>query len=185
MIKLLLQRRYLLTTVPKATQIVSQRVIIPPVTHFKQNCISKPIPRDDYKQLPDDSNFIENYYTELELFQRDYLQKELKKTYNSFENDPDELIFQLEKFVELHILPQYSIFNNKTLVPSNKFYIPRANVYCNYLGDKITVERYLDFIHAVRLTLRLNGGHPFIFSVLLKAKAVFDQLERSTMNKSL
>ncbi|KAG0655328.1 hypothetical protein C6P44_000383 [Monosporozyma unispora] len=132
-------------------------------------------PRHEYKQLPEDSNYIENFYSELEQFEKEYLQSVLKKSYNSFENDPDELVFQLEKYVELHVLPKYSSQN-----PSN-YFIPQLKVYCGGLSDKVIVERYLEFINAVRLTLRLNGGHSFIFDVLLKAKNVFDQLEKSKL----
>lgn len=169
--------RYLSVNSAKFSKIISQRVIIPPRSHFKQASLNASTPRHEYKQLPEDSNFIENFYSELEQFEKEYLRAVLKKTYYSFENDPDELIFQLEKYVELHIVPKHSL-----TTPSN-YFIPQVKIYCNGLSDKVIVERYLEFINAVRMTLRLNGGHSFIFDILLKAKNIFDQLEKGNLKR--
>lgn len=171
--------RHLSINSVRFSKITSQRVIIPPRSHFKQASLNSSTPRHEYKQLPEDSNFIENFYSELEQFEKEYLRAVLKKTYYSFENDPDELIFQLEKYVELHVVPKHS-----STTQSN-YFIPQVNIYCNGMSDKVIVERYLEFINAVRLTLRLNGGHSFIFDVLLKAKNIFDQLEKGKLKRRM
>lgn len=165
-------RQLIITNFRNYSKSVSARVIIPPASHFKKHPISIQTPRHDYRQLPEDSNYIEKFYNELEQFKIQHLGEKLNKSYSSFENDPDELIFQLEKYVELFIIPKY------TLSSKTSFHIPKLNLYCNCLSDKIVVERYLEFIQAIMLTLRLNGGHPFIFDILLEAKQVFEQMEK-------
>lgn len=166
-------RQLISTNLRNYSRPVSKRVIIPPASHFKQHSIGIQTPRHDQKQLPEDSNYIEKFYNELGQFKKQYLKQILNKSYSSFENDPDELIFQLEKYIELSIIPKY------TLSSKSFFHIQKINLYCISLSDKIVVERYLEFINAIRLTLRLNGGHSFIFDTLLEAKRVFNQMEKN------
>lgn len=101
------------------------------------------------------------------------MERRLNSTYVSFENNPDELIFQLEKYIELSILSRY------TSTYKTSFHITKIGLYCNCLSDKLVVERYLEFVSAIRLTMRLNGGHRFIFDILLGAKNVFDWMEKN------
>lgn len=156
---------------------VSSRILVPPASHFRNSRLgdsSFRMRRDDdnkgsnadvtsseYKQLPEDSNYIEAYYNELQLFLDDHLKKQLGKTYVDFENDPDELIFQLKKYIELCVLPRYDP---------------------NKPSGKLIIERFLAFEQGVMLTLRLNGGHTFIFDVMLQAKSVFDKLDSEKRN---
>ncbi|KAL3228957.1 hypothetical protein RNJ44_02044 [Nakaseomyces bracarensis] len=153
---------------------VSSRILVPPASHLRNSRIGGTEIRDndidrkgnrithEYRQLPEDSNYIEAYYNELQLFLDDYLKKELGKTYVDFEKEPAELVFQLEKYIELRVVPRYN--HNK---PS----------------EKVVIDRFLAFSNGVKLTLRLNGGHTFIFDVMLQAKRVFDKLD-AKKNKS-
>lgn len=151
---------------------VSNRIIIPPASHF--GGIGSPatkIPRHEYKQLPDDSNYIEKFYDELEVFSEDVLEKRLKKTYTDFENEPEELQFQLEKYIELEVIPKHSDFESAQNDGPTRF------VQCRTVRDKIVIERFLEFARGVERTLMFNGGHTFIFDVLLQAKKVFDTMQ--------
>lgn len=167
--------RHFSATIPRCSKSVSSRVIIPPPSHFggaKEISIRE---KTEYKQLPDDSNYIEKFYNELEQFSQDFLQKQLNKSYSDFDNDPDELVFELEKYIELQIIPRHSVLTEQ---PNKSAGSAVSTVYCKTMSDKLVIERFLDFCKGVKLTLRLNGGHSFIFDVLLQSKAVFDQFQR-------
>ncbi|CAI4055310.1 Fmp23p SKDI_02G1500 [Saccharomyces kudriavzevii IFO 1802] len=162
--------RHFFTIRPALSKEVSRRVIVAPASHFKtstQNTKSN-IPINEYKQLPEDSNYIEKHYKELQVFLNEFLVKKLNKTYADFEGDPDELVFQLEKFIELEVTPKYIDFSASDH-HKGKF---------KSIRDRIVVDRYLDFVKDVRLTLLLNGGHSFIFDVMLQAKEVFDKMQK-------
>lgn len=151
----------------------SHRVIIPPSSHFigKSSSISSNIPRHEYRQLPEESNYIEKFYEELNIFSKELLKKELNKSYADFENDPEELIFQIEKFIELQIIPKHSEF--KEIAKST----PLQLVECKSYDDKLAIQRFLDFARGVKKTLMFNGGHTFIFDIMLQAKDVFDNFQ--------
>lgn len=158
------------TIKPILSKEVSRRVIVAPASHFKSSNpnVKSNIPIHEYKQLPEDSNYIEKHYQELQIFLNEFLIKKLNKTYADFEGDPDELVFQLEKFIELEVTPKYtghSVSDGR----EGRF---------KSIGDRIVVDRYLDFVKDVRLTLLLNGGHSFIFDVMLQAKEVFDKMQK-------
>ncbi|EJS44824.1 fmp23p [Saccharomyces arboricola H-6] len=162
--------RHFFNAKPIFSKEVSRRVIVAPASHFKNsNTDGKSIiPIHEYKQLPEDSNYIEKHYKELQIFLNEFLIKKLNKTYADFEGNPDELVFQLEKFIELEVTPKctdHSTLNDR----ERKF---------KSVGDRIVVDRYLDFVKDVRLTLLLNGGHSFIFDVMLQAKDVFDKMQK-------
>ncbi|QLQ80412.1 hypothetical protein HG537_0D04130 [Torulaspora globosa] len=155
---------------------VSNRVIIPPASHFGNvGNLAIKIPRHEYKQLPDDSNYIEKFYDELEVFSKDVLEKRLNKTYTDFEDDPEELQFQIEQYIELEIIPRYSVYESSGTSDDRSIKL----VQCRTIRDKIVVERFLDFAKSVRLTLMLNGGHTFIFDILLQAKKTFDAMQKT------
>lgn len=97
--------RYFFSAQPILSKEVSRRVIVAPASHFRTSS-PKPksnIPIHEYKQLPEDSNYIEKHYRELQIFLNEFLMKKLNKTYADFEGNPDELVFQLEKFIELEV----------------------------------------------------------------------------------
>ncbi|SJM83278.1 related to protein FMP23, mitochondrial [Zygosaccharomyces bailii] len=170
--------RTLCTTRTAQSKTVSSRIIVPPASHFNnQGPQFNRIPRDKYKQLPDDSDYIEKFYDELQLFSQDFLEKQLHKKYTDFEECPEELVFQLDQFIELQIIPRYSKPVKET--GDNHAAFPLRSIQCKTISDKIVIERYLDFAKGVKLTLMLNGVHTFIFDVLLQAKSVFDNMERS------
>lgn len=155
---------------PVLSKEVSRRVIVAPASHFKTSSpnVKSNIPIHEYKQLPEDSNYIEKHYKELQVFLNEFLIKKLNKTYADFEGDPDELVFQLEKFIELEVTPRYT----------NHSAPDGCEERFKSIGDRIVVDRYLDFVKEVRLTLLLNGGHSFIFDVMLQAKEVFDKMQK-------
>lgn len=169
--------RSLSTTRVPLSKTVSGRTIVPPATHFNnQGPRFNRIPRHEYKQLPEDSNYIEKFYDELLIFSQEFLEKQLHKKYTDFEECPEELVFQLEQFIELQIIPRYSEPSNELGDTQPAF--PLRSIQCRNIGDKIIIERYLEFSKGVKLTLMLNGGHTFIFDVLLQAKSVFDNMQK-------
>ncbi|CAI4058550.1 hypothetical protein N7582_001135 [Saccharomyces uvarum] len=162
--------RYFFSAQPILSKEVSRRVIVAPASHFRTSS-PKPksnIPIHEYKQLPEDSNYIEKHYRELQIFLNEFLMKKLNKTYADFEGNPDELVFQLEKFIELEV-------TSKCIDHSTS---DHRKAEFKSIGDRIVVDRYLDFVKDVRLTLLLNGGHSFIFDVMLQAKEVFDKMQK-------
>ncbi|CCK72176.1 Fmp23p KNAG_0J00940 [Huiozyma naganishii CBS 8797] len=161
---------------------VSRRVIIPPQDHFDKSRFKGSIVQHEYRQIPDDSNYIEKFYHELAVFNKVCLENELHKSYSDFEDNPSELVFQVEKFVELQIVPRHSTVRDPNTKDTSGYHIPSLNVYCQHLSDKLVIERYVEFIKAVSLTLRLNGGHTFIFDILLTAKSVYDRLESDKLS---
>ncbi|SCU84033.1 LAMI_0C05908g1_1 [Lachancea mirantina] len=170
--------RGLSSTARLTSKSVSGRIIVPPATHFTQQTDSTPISslKGEYKQLPEDSNYIEKFYNELERFSTDVLHGQLKKTYTDFDDNPDDLVFELEKYIELQVIPQHSSYVEKTADFSASR--PLSTIHCKSVGDKLAIDRFLDFCSGVKLTLRLNGGHSFIFDVLLQAKSSFDEFEK-------
>lgn len=168
-------RRFRSTAVP-LSKTVSSRIIIPPASHFgNAGNLATKIPRHEYKQLPDDSNFIEDFYDELEIFSRDVLGKRLNKTYTDFEDEPEELQFQIEQYIELEVIPRHAVYDSSGKSDDS----PTRLVQCRTLRDKIVIERFLDFAKNVRLTLMRNGGHTFIFDILLQAKKAFDAMQNT------
>lgn len=158
------------------TQQVSQRIIIPP----EFNSFNKiPNFKESYIQFSDEISSIEKYYNELEQFKDNYLLKKMGKTYSSFNDNPNELIFKLDEFVELQIVSQYSKPRKDF---KYKYHIPSINVYCCSLSDKLLIERYLDFNVALKSTLLLNGNDTTIFDILINAKAVLDNFEKNKDN---
>lgn len=170
--------RRISTTGIALSKTTSTRIIIPPASHFKnQNKLSSRIPKHEYNQLPEDSNYIEKFYDELEMFSSEILEKQLKKSYTDFDNDPDELVFQVEKYIELQVIPKHSEYKDTSLPNAESHQV--QSIKCRTLSDKIIIERFLDFARSVRLTLMLNGGHSFIFDVMLQAKSVFDDMHKT------
>jgi hypothetical protein len=114
----------------------------------------------EYRQLPDDSQYIEKFYNELSAFDREIKDNtEIPQTsFSEFEEDPNALVATLEQFIQ-----------NKVLKP----YSGRAD-----LGSRAVIQRYGEFLTSVKTTLVLNGGHPFIFDVLLQNKQLFDGFDK-------
>lgn len=113
--------RYFFSAQPILSKEVSRRVIVAPASHFRTSS-PKPksnIPIHEYKQLPEDSNYIEKHYRELQIFLNEFLMKKLNKTYADFEGNPDELVFQLEKFIELEVTSKCIDHSTQTIVRQN------------------------------------------------------------------
>ena len=160
-----------------SSRAVSNRVIIPPkaLTDLGQPTLKSL--RSEYKQLPENSNFIYKFYTELQKFHDEFLVPRLNKHYTDFDENPDDLVFELEKYIELHIIPSHSVRTQKSDLMAQGINLPM--VYCETLGDKMVIERFIEFCRSVRYTLRLNGGHSFIFDIMLQSNSVFQDFEKS------
>lgn len=107
-----------------------------------------PILTREYKQLPDDSQFIEKHYNSL-LHYRD-----LVCGVGGYYGDlPDitDLFLQLSKHV-----PQKK--------KGNPFY-------------KTQLQQYNQFVTDLVATLRLNGGHLFVLDLLIYNQEVFNHVE--------
>ncbi|CCH43333.1 Histidinol-phosphate aminotransferase [Wickerhamomyces ciferrii] len=136
----------------RSASAVSERFIVP---KGKNKIIKE---QTEYRQLPDDSQYIEKFYEELDLFQKEIVNNSsIKgKNFSDFEDDPNELIIQLELFIEGKIKPQVSFDK-----------LARAKY-----------ERFDEFLRNVKITLVLNGGHPMIFDILLQSKQHFDGFDK-------
>lgn len=117
------------------------------------------VEQTEYKQLPDDSQYIEKYYHELAALQSEIVNnKAIRcKNFSEFETDPNYLIEVLENFINEKILHRYKDDNS--------------------LGSQLVIERYLQFLENVKITLLLNGGHSFVFDILLQNKKLFDKFD--------
>lgn len=168
----ILFRRCINTKQTNLTQQVSQRIIIP----AQANCYKKtPNTEKKFVEFSEEINSIEKYYNELEQFRVNHLLKKMGRNYSNFSDNPNELIFELDEFIELEIIARYS---RPTKDEKFKHHIPSINVYCSSLSDKLLIERYLEFDIALKSVLSLNGSDTTIFDILLNAKAVFDKFER-------
>lgn len=156
---------------------VSNRIIIPPKNHYSIGQQSLKALKSEYKQLPENANYIEKFYHELEIFHDEFLVPKLNKHYTDFEENPDDLVFELEKFIELHVIPRHSVSTDTSDLMANGINLPM--VYCETVRDKLVIERFLDFCRSVRNTLRMNGGHSFIFDVMLQSNSVFQDFEKN------
>lgn len=114
----------------------------------------------EYRQLPDDSQYIEKFYNELNAFHEELSTgNEIpQRSFTEFEQDPNALVAALEKFIQGKVLPRYGGKRDG--------------------GSRVVVQRYGAFLTSVKTTLVLNGGHPFIFDVLLQNKRLFDGFEK-------
>ncbi|KAG0673462.1 hypothetical protein C6P41_004416 [Kluyveromyces marxianus] len=164
------------TFAPVSSKSVSNRIIIPPVTQVNYGQPSLKALQSEYKQLPDNSNFIEKYYNELQTFRDEFLVPHLNKQYTDFEENPDDLVFEIEKYIECQVIPKHSVYTQKSDLMAQGEQLPM--VYCDTVGDKMIIERFLDFCRGVRHTLRLNGGHSVIFDIMLQSNSVFEDFER-------
>lgn len=157
---------------------VSNRMIIPPPSHHNYGQPTLKVIQSEYLQLPDNSNFVEKFHGELKQFYDECLQEQLEKNYADFEDDPDELIFEIERYIELQIIPKHSVTTKLSELPSTVCIASSLpTVYCRSLGDELVIEKFLDFSRNVRRTLVMNGGHSFIFDIMLQSASVFQNFE--------
>lgn len=112
----------------------------------------------EYKQLPDDSQYIEKFYSELKAFQREIRENDDIPFINftDFQKDPNALIYYLEKFIQTKV---YNDFSSDTM------------------DGILVIKRYNEFLNNVKITLVLNGGHTHIFDILLQNKKLFDSFD--------
>lgn len=109
-----------------------------------------PILSKEYRQLPDDSQFIEKHYHNLRHY-RDLV----CGVGGQYEDIPDisELFLRLSKHV-----PQKN--------PKNPFWEKQ-------------LEQYNQFVTDLVATLRLNGGHLFVLDLLIYNQEVFEHVDRA------
>ncbi|KAH3674451.1 hypothetical protein WICMUC_003288 [Wickerhamomyces mucosus] len=133
-----------------ASESKSTVVITPSKNYIKR--------QTEYKQLPDDSQYIEKFYKELKSFQDEIKNNEKIPFINftDFEKDPNALIHYLEQFIQTNIYNKYSIDD------PNEVYV---------------IKQYKEFLNNVKITLTLNGGHPHIFDILIQNKRIFDTFD--------
>ncbi|CAR22126.1 Fmp23p [Lachancea thermotolerans CBS 6340] len=169
-----LSSRFLCTSARLGSQAVSNRVIVPPASHFQQRtAASAKLAKKEYRQLPENCGYIENFYNELEQFSNDFLTSQLNKSYSDFDDCPEDLVFEIDKYIETRIIPRHSVSSAAKQDARGA----RPPIVCETVSDKLVIERFLDFSNGVKLTLRMNGGYTFIFDVMLQGKAAFDQFE--------
>lgn len=110
----------------------------------------------EYKQLPDDSQFIEKHYKNLTHY------KELIVGKN---NDFADLKYVSKLFLKL-----------------SKFKPEKLNVGLGGIEEELfsmQLDQFNQFICDLMITLRLNGGHLFVLDILLKNKQIFDKFENT------
>lgn len=118
-----------------------------------------PILTAEYKQLPDDSQFIDKHYTELVKY-RDLL----CGVGGQFVDIPEvsEMFFKLSK---LHPLNGTGKKNNNAVHDTHRAFL------------KLQAEQFDQFIIDLMSTMKLNGGHLFVLDLLIYNKQVFDHCE--------
>lgn len=112
----------------------------------------------EYKQIPDDSKFVDTYFRDLKEF-KVFLEKKGKyNTFSDYETDPNLLINELENWVQFEIFPQVSQQDNS-------------------LAGRIVISKYTELIRNFKITMLLNGGHTFIFDLLMSSKEALDKFD--------
>ncbi|KAH3900616.1 related to Protein FMP23, mitochondrial [Saccharomycodes ludwigii] len=166
------------TNIILKSKAISQTVIIPPKAIIQRYSLNNTntfnnTTETEYKQLPEDSQYIEKFYDELETFQL-FLKSELHKSFSDFEDSPQELVFELEKYIQMELLPRHTKLCDDDIKSTFKF---------PTMGDKLVIDRFLDFLHNVNITLVLNGGHTFIFDIIIQSKKSFDEFQKQQKTK--
>ncbi|GME98091.1 unnamed protein product [Ambrosiozyma monospora] len=118
----------------------------------------------EYKQLPEDSQFIEKHYDELILYKKLMLDS---ITTNEHEKDKE----QIDKE------HGYIIFESA----SNLFF-HLSKLKPDKLGEELL--KYDKFVRDLTITLKLNGGHLFILDLLIQNKQMFDDFEKNKVKTS-
>ncbi|CDK24412.1 unnamed protein product [Kuraishia capsulata CBS 1993] len=146
---------YILTSIGQDLQNDSGYVTMPNSAEVAAN--SFPLKSEDnYRQLPDDSQFIDQHYEELKHYR-----KVLGKPFGEFES-VREFFIALSK-----LRPDPGTDENR-------------NFRDDELPD-ITISpraRFDKFVKNLKITLRLNGGHLFTLDLLLQNRSVFDGFEK-------
>lgn len=116
----------------------------------------------EYKQIPDDSKFVDAYFKDLKEFKA-FLETNGKyKNFTDYEKEPNLLINELEKWVQFEIFPQISEQESS-------------------LGQRIVIAKYKDLIRSFKITMLLNGGHTFIFDLLMRSKEALDKFDDNSV----
>lgn len=88
-----------------------------------------------------------------------FLEKKGKyNTFSDYETDPNLLINELENWVQFEIFPQVSQQDNS-------------------LAGRIVISKYTELIRNFKITMLLNGGHTFIFDLLMSSKEALDKFD--------
>lgn len=127
-----------------------------------------PILTKEYKQLPDDSQFIDKHYDELIKY-RDLICG-VGGQFSQIETVP-ELFLKLSKVHPMNINNIHNQNNNNQ--PENKTSKEMKDIFM-----QIQVERFDQLIVDLMNTLKLNGGHLFILDLLIYNKQVFEHCEK-------
>ncbi|ODV95165.1 hypothetical protein PACTADRAFT_49911 [Pachysolen tannophilus NRRL Y-2460] len=123
---------------------------------------------DNYKQLPEDSAFIEQHYDELKKFKEFLINTSNKKNVTYFKDfSSSELLEKLDKFIDNCIKPDHELL--KQGKKSDK----------DMDGGERELEFFQKFKYNLKITLRMNGGHTFILDVLMQNKEAFDNFDKN------
>ncbi|KAH3681358.1 hypothetical protein WICPIJ_007711 [Wickerhamomyces pijperi] len=147
---------------------ISNNIDVPPFSSHQAQPNQPITPQTEYKQLPDDSQYIDKYYPQLlEFF------KELKintripyECYSDFENDPEALIHYLERYIDEKKTSKVSLRMNQGSVKEIKS-----------VNSSSDVKKLSSFLENVKITLRLNGGHTHVFDSLIQSQKFFKEFE--------
>lgn len=127
-----------------------------------------PILTKEYKQLPDDSQFIDKHYDELIKY-RDLICG-VGGQFSQIETVP-ELFLRLSKVHPMNINNIHEQ-NNDNLVKH------KASKEMKDIFMQIQVERFDQLVVDLMNTLKLNGGHLFVLDLLIYNKQVFEHCEK-------
>ncbi|GMG60202.1 unnamed protein product [Ambrosiozyma monospora] len=120
----------------------------------------------EYKQLPEDSQFIEKHYDEL-IFYKDIMLESM--TTNGKEK---------EKFDKDHNHDHgYMVFES-----ASNLFLHLSKLKPETLG--VELIKYDKFVRDLTITLKLNGGHLFILDLLIQNKQMFDDFEKDKIKNN-
>lgn len=136
--------------IPASVQIKPANTALWAYNYFKTlQSQSNPILTKEYRQLPDDSQFI-------------------KKHYNSLLHYRDLVCGVGGKYSDIADIKQLFLRLSE--------HVPRKNDKNPFYKEQL--EKYNQFVTDLVSALRLNGGHLFVLDLLIYNQQVFDHVER-------
>ncbi|KAG0684631.1 hypothetical protein C6P40_001629 [Pichia californica] len=143
---------------------------------LKLSTQKNPILTKEYKQLPDDSQFIDKHYNDLIKY-RDLI----CGVGGQFSEIPSacELFLRLSE-VHPRRISQIESNNNTSANTSTISASTTTKIIDQLL--KLQIERFDQLVIDLMNTLKLNGGHLFVLDLLIYNKQVFDHIEHTNHN---
>ena len=132
-----------------------------------------PILTAEYKQLPDDSQFIDKHYDELVKY-RDLICG-VGGQFGEISGVP-ELFLRLSKVHPKHVVSSADAPEQMETQPE-AIKGPAKEMKDTFL--KMQIDQFDQFVIDLMNALRLNGGHLFVLDLLIYNKQVFDHCERT------